>query len=124
MSKSYSITLEERRLIWAKRRREQRIKLCKKIALLVMLMLFAGVCSFVISSKVKADSDIVLHKYYTTITVESNDTLWDIASDHSLGYKSNNKYIDEVMFINHLNDANDIRVGMRLTIPYYEESIK
>lgn len=62
-------------------------------------------------------------KYYTSITVESGDTLWDLADEYIdyAHYKDKNGYIAEVRSINHLNEKMDIMTGQRLIIPYYSD---
>ena len=58
-------------------------------------------------------------KYYTSIEVQSGDTLWSIASDHiTEEYRDMNAYIDEVCSINKISQ-NEIHAGQYLTIPYY-----
>ncbi len=59
-------------------------------------------------------------KYFTCITVEPGDTLWDIAEEYKTEeYASTQDYIDEVLAINNLNTANIVS-GTSLLIPYYE----
>ena len=59
-------------------------------------------------------------KYYTCVTVEAGESLWDIAAAHMDGhYDSRDSYIAEVRSINHLDEAGTIIVGQTLIIPYY-----
>ncbi|MBQ7765688.1 MAG: LysM peptidoglycan-binding domain-containing protein [Lachnospiraceae bacterium] len=79
----------------------------------------------IFSSNVKAEDDGRLHKYYTFYTVEPGDSLWEVADEfYELGYDNHEDYIDEIMFINHIKDANDITSGDTLVIPYYSYEIK
>lgn len=74
---------------------------------------------------VNAHDNDILHKYYTSITVQPGDSLWSIAEEHYvLGYDNTADYIEEVMHINHLEDENEIVSGSTLVIPYYSEEIK
>lgn len=60
-------------------------------------------------------------KYYTSVTVESGDTLWDIADqyiDHE-HYEDKNAYIAEIERINHLDADEMLLTGRRLIVPYY-----
>ena len=60
-------------------------------------------------------------KYYTCISVESGDSLWDIAQKYMTDeYTSTQDYIDEVVSINNLNNDSSIVAGTNLVIPYYE----
>lgn len=59
-------------------------------------------------------------KYYTIVTVEAGESLWDIAVDYMDGhYDSRDSYIAEVCNINHLDEAGTIIAGQTLIIPYY-----
>lgn len=60
-------------------------------------------------------------KYYTDITVETGESLWEIAGEYVDGihYDSRESYISEVCSINHLTDENAISAGQMLILPYY-----
>lgn len=60
-------------------------------------------------------------KYYTDITVETGESLWEIAGEYVDGihYDSRESYISEVCSINHLADENAITAGQLLILPYY-----
>ena len=58
-------------------------------------------------------------KYYTTISVKSNDSLWSITSDYrDKGYSTQEDYIDEIKSINGLR-GNSIKAGSSLIVAYY-----
>lgn len=95
-------------------------------------LLFILVTAFILvtgvligSSVVKASNLITGPKYektkcYTSVRVDANTTLWDIAGEYmSEGYSSKTAYIDEIKRINHLN-SDTIYTGQHLSIPYYE----
>lgn len=84
---------------------------------------FAAICMVLICSlsyraiKSNAGSGF---KYYTSITVNTGDTLWNIADeyiDYDF-YKNKNSYISEVKHINHLEE-DMITAGQTLVVPYY-----
>ncbi len=79
-----------------------------------------GVNGFMSNAKDKHSK--ISYKYYTSITVGREDTLWSIAGEYmdEDHYDSLNDYIEEVRQINHL--ANDIiTYGGHLIVPYYME---
>ncbi len=61
-----------------------------------------------------------INKYYTSIEIESGDTLWDIADHYcTVPQVSKKEYIAEVKRTNHLSSS-QITAGMHLCVPYYE----
>ena len=61
------------------------------------------------------------YKYYTSIQIQSGETLWSIASTYMTEeYPSIDAYIEEVCSINHIA-ADEIHAGQYLTVPYYSD---
>ena len=122
------MTLEERRIIWNKRkamRREAAIRrLAVRAAIGFAFLLTVSNIIFFIAKPVKAKEEKAYIKYYTTIEIKQGDTLTSIAKEHLEGYSSVQDYIDEVKFMNGLKDANSIRAGQKIHIPYYSTEIK
>lgn len=111
-------------------RKQNRIKreLVRKTAVLGVACVLGIVIAFTASAfsqNIQAKDSEILHKYYTFYEVEPGDTLWNLADEYyELGYKDHTDYIDDVMFINHLENADDITCGDTLVIPYYSYEIK
>lgn len=93
--------------------------------------LFFGVSAFAIIALVligstisgfastNLDDDTPRYKYYTSIQIESGDSLWEIAKEYiTPEYKDMDTYISEVRSLNHILDDH-IMAGEYLTIPYY-----
>ena len=105
-----------RRALRLRRARRQKI-------MTASVAVFAAICMVLICSlsyraiKSNASSGF---KYYTSITVEAGDNLWDIADEYiDYGfYKNKNSYISEVKHINHLEE-DAITAGQTLVVPYY-----
>ena len=66
-----------------------------------------------------------MFKYYKSIRIESGDTLTSVAHTYAdqVHYENHHKYIQEVVYMNHLEDADDIREGTYLIIPYYSNEL-
>jgi len=122
------MTLEERRVIWNKRKIEKRNRMIKKLAwkvgvvVLLAVGILVGILAF--SNSAKAKEEKVYYKYYTAIEVMPGDTLTSIANDHLEGYDSVSEYIEEVKYMNSIRNANSIRAGQIIHIPYYSTEIK
>lgn len=115
--------LRSERRIRRNRARRQR-EMMKNFLIFAMTICLVVTCSVVLSgfrSNAKDDSAEVSYKYYKSIVVSGNDTLWSIAEEHMDAdhYDSINDYINEVKAMNSLCD-DSIRYGTHLIIPYYD----
>lgn len=111
----------ESRIIRNRIRRQQEMK--KNFMLLVMTVCLIIVCSFTLSTfRTNAKNEpAASYKYYKSIAVSNNDTLWSIAEkymdkDH---YASIADYINEIKSMNSLSD-DSIHYGEYIVIPYYD----
>ena len=75
-------------------------------------------------SNAQGDSADNSHKYYKSITVANNDTLWSIAKKYmdKQHYSCINDYIEEVKYMNDLS-GDVIHYGEYLIIPYYDSDL-
>ncbi|KAB1439649.1 cell division suppressor protein YneA [Candidatus Galacturonibacter soehngenii] len=79
--------------------------------------------SFISLAKSNQSEDQVI-KYYTSIQIQSGDTLWEVASAYiTAEYESISDYIKEVKHLNSLDD-DKIHEGQYLTVPYYSTTLK
>ena len=116
--------LNERQKMKRTKRSKKRRARSRFIKLALCLAIFAATAAVIIavkSNRTTADESLELNKYYTSITVESGDTLWDIACEYKKSETSDiNSYIDEIKSINNLV-TDDITAGQDLIIVYYAE---
>ena len=88
----------------------------------IMLILFTFFVLFMLSmiiiSKTKADSSNNYDKSFVTIEIKADDTLSSIAHEYAISPEQYNDYIEEVKFINNLNN-DTIHYGCYLLIPVY-----
>lgn len=107
-----------------RRRREMR----KNFLLFVLTFCLIVTTSVAVSSfrsNAKNDPAQETSKYYKSIVVSANDSLWSIAEEYmdEAHYGSIHEYIREVMQINSLtNDA--IYADAHLIVPYYDVANK
>lgn len=87
------------------------------IGIIVLSIIYIGITK---SEAPASNASNASQKYYTCITVEDGDTLWDIAETYRTEeYGSIQEYIDEVLSINSMN-TDVIVAGTNLLVPYYE----
>ncbi len=65
-------------------------------------------------------------KYYKTVMVHTDDTMWSIADEYysSDNYKDMGSYISEICSINSIKDAGSLKAGEELIIPYFSSEFK
>ena len=107
-----------RRMLRLERERRQKIM---KVGI-TFTAIFAVILICVITGSLKAQANNGF-KYYTSVTVETGQTLWSIADDFidCEHYKDKNAYIAEVESINHLDSEEKLLTGQILIVPYYSE---
>lgn len=94
------------------------------LASVITLVAFITIGSLLFSSiRTQAAPAEVSYKYYTSIQIQTGDTLWEIAEEYYTDdYKDMNVYIEEICNINHISQ-NEIHAGEYLTVPYYSPEI-
>lgn len=93
----------------------------KKIALLFCsIVAVITLCSIIFSTtNAQAAPAETTCKYYTSIQIESGDTLWAIASEYITDeYADMHEYMEEVCAINHISE-DEIHAGQYIVVPYY-----
>ncbi len=117
-SYEYECALRQRRN--AIRRKREMKKHMLMFVLGIICVLFLSFSYQAITINADETTEDVSYKYYTSIMIESGDTLWTLAAEYGddIHYKSTADYIKEVMQINHLSDDR-IKTGDFLIVPYY-----
>ncbi len=101
-------------------RRERRF-----IALAAIIVIAFGI---LLGTSIKAfassQNPAEYHKYYTSVRVESGDTLWTIADQYMTGCDMDKQsYIDEVCRLNGLTDGR-IHSGDYIVVAYYSTELQ
>ena len=101
------------------------IKFAFSLFLVMGIFLTTGGIFSYANAKTQKESDTpATYKYYTSIRIESGDTLNSIARNYiSKEYESTDAYINEVMQMNALENE-IIHAGQFLIIPYYSDEVK
>lgn len=112
-----------------KSRKQQRTRqiYCRVFTSLLCIIGIAFIFSinlFFINAKASSENEAFKYKYYTSVTVEAGETLWDIAGEFiSDDFESVKDYIKEVKHINHITEDR-IYAGEELIVPYYSYEYK
>lgn len=118
----YDMTDRELRIYKRTLRRQREIRRkCLMAVMSICLILVCAVSYHAIQTTASTGEEELNFKYYTNITVEKGETLWDIADKYIDYEEYDNKmeYIAEVQSINHLNNKDAIRAGQHLIVPYF-----
>lgn len=104
------------------RNREKTKQVEKKLMILLAIFSAVFITGILFAGRfrmAKAEESTPDYKYYTSIEIESGDSLWSIAGrymdDH---YRDRDEYIHEVRTLNHLT-GDEIHAGGYLLVPYY-----
>ena len=86
---------------------------CSVVALITICSIMFG------SINAQAAPAETSYKYYTSVQIESGDTLWAIAGEYITDeYTDMNEYMEEVCAINHISE-DEIHAGQYIVVPYY-----
>lgn len=104
-------------------RRQKEIR--RHIMMTILTICLVITFSFTVNSflsNAKDDNSHTSYKYYKSITITKEDTLWSIAQEYvdEEHYDSIDDYIKEVKNLNKLSN-DTITYGEYLIIPYYSE---
>lgn len=85
----------------------------------VIFMAFGIGC--IVTNTEKCVADTNENKYFTNITVDEGDTLWNVASEHmdEEHYDSIYEYMDEIKSMNNMT-SEELYAGQNLVITYYD----
>lgn len=100
-------------------KRERELKRNILLFVLSIIMLF-GLLFLITTVKSVASTGETKYKYYTDVTVKRGDSLSGIVLSYVDDEHSYDDIMNEVVFMNNIEDANSIKAGTVLVIPYYD----
>ncbi len=120
--------ISEMRIARNKKRREVifRTQIVLLVVSITLIIFFSIFMLGSVMSDAQSDTFEPQFKYYKSVTVHADDTIWDIASDYYSQdqYSDMSEYISEICSINKLGDVNMIKSGEELIVPYYSTEFK
>ena len=92
-------------------KRERAVKMQKRIIFITLVTIVSLI--ILLGSSIHAlaspNDNRPVNKYYTSITVEDGDTLWDIADEYISGYNVDKaEYVNEISELNNLSDRKSV----------------
>ena len=105
-----------------RRQRQLRRRMVASVAALIIIVFSSfGLTTFL--SRAQETPEKAMVKHYTSVMMPYGSSLSELSEEYIdvNYYKSINEYINEVMFINHISDAENIQAGEYLIMPYYAE---
>lgn len=127
MNSTLSVSKWDIRIQDNKRRRNAEIR--KHIFQLIFALVFICIVTLFINGMISQAGDTaeedISFKYYKNICVEPGETLTSIAEIYAdeEHYETIDQYVQEIVYMNHLKNADDIRAGYYLIIPYYTNEL-
>ena len=100
---------------------DNRYCICNNILLKLIIPVIILAVITLGSIMVKAsetDTRPYLKKYYTSVEVTSDDTLWSLEADYNNGLEDRNTYINNIMQLNNMT-SDTIITGNHLLLYYY-----
>ncbi|SDM70926.1 LysM peptidoglycan-binding domain-containing protein [Lachnospira pectinoschiza] len=114
-----------KRTIERRKRRARRLRTIFGIKLslisfaVLMITVVTIVAFFNINAKASETNEAKMTtKYYTSIEIKNNDTLWNLEDQYNNGNESKKNYINNIMELNNLN-SETIYSGESLIVYYY-----
>lgn len=103
-------------------RREQTVRMQKRLIALLLILVFF-VIFFIGNSIITFASDRSgqeLHKYYTSVQLQSGDSLWSLSDRYASGSPADRQeFISEVCELNGISADNTLHSGEYLVVSYY-----
>lgn len=113
-----------RRELYARRRRQQRIHSLISIGALILGIFIVFSISGLVTNA-RSTSDKQEYKYFMNYELERGDSLWSVASEnYDEHYDSIEDYIEEICIINSISVDTELMAGSSLIIPYFSYEFK
>lgn len=119
------MNITEQRIHNNKLKRQQEVQ--KQIIILIftfcVILILAVTLGSTFAKAKDFKSDAPDYKYFTSILIETGDSLYSIALENmSTHYNSVDAYMNEVKHINSLDEKMSIHAGQYIIIPYYSRN--
>ena len=102
--------------------RQNKVFIARGIMLIAALIITVSLSGIFIVNASDSESDNKVNRYYTSISVKPEQTLWDIAEEYC-NNEDKISYINEIMSMNNM-DADTIYSGRNILIYYYSDEVK
>ena len=91
----------------------------KLFVIIAAIFIFTFLIKSIKNNVLVASAQSQRELYYTSVSIEDDDTLWSIATEYySDEYKSVSEYVNEIKELNDLG-SDKITSGFNILVPYY-----
>ena len=91
----------------------------KLFVIIAAIFIFTFLIKSIKNNVLVASAQSQRELYYTSVSIEEDDTLWSIATEYySDEYKSVSEYVNEIKELNDLG-SDKITSGFNILVPYY-----
>ena len=104
------------------RRLQRKQKVLFNLVIILTLTLIISLTGIIVKAS-DNNNETQLYKYYESVYVEENDTLWSIAERYNNGDESKEDYISNLRIINNIVEDR-IYSGNHIVIYYYSKEYK
>lgn len=96
---------------------------CMFVIFMLILFTIAIGRLVTVSASAQGQEKEPMLRYYTSISIENNDTLWNIAQEYNNGDESDSNYINSIKSLNNMN-SDTLYSGQNLIVYYFSSEIK
>lgn len=112
----------KKRAMKARRQKELAYKSFRLLAISLITIFALSIGSVIVKASDDNNKKKV-NRYFETVEINSNDTLWDIAEEYNNGSETTAEYVRNLISLNGLSNDN-ITAGKDLIIYYYSSESK
>lgn len=114
--------LSKKRIERIRRNKEIAAKLLSVLAVISVLVIIINLKGIIVKASDDSNKER-LYKYYTSVCIDSDDTLWSLEEEYNNGPENKATYIKNLKELNNMS-SDSIYSGRNLLVYYYSTELK